>query len=176
MPSRTSLVKSLESLLQIDAPAWPVDQVQVQVVHAQAAQAVFAAAQHVSVLQMLGGDLGSDEKRRARRIHFTDDLAEQFFGVPGGIRLGGIEVGVAQFQGRTQRQPGALVGGRVVADPPGAKADLGELQVVDGFVAHGSNYIFRNTLFYMQKPAVFAYKKVKFPNAAIRPGRNGQGS
>jgi len=153
-------VKRLESLFQLYPYPWPMDQIQIQVVHTQAAQAVFAAAQHVHRLQMLGGDLGSDEEPWARHVHFTDDLAEQFFGVPGGIRLGCVEVGIAQFQGRAQRQPGVFVGRRIVAEPPGAKANFGNLQVGEGFVPHRSNYIFRNPLFYICEAWLHKYKKV----------------
>jgi len=59
--------------------------------------------------------------------------------MPGGVHLSGVKAGVAQFQGRTQCQPGM-----VVADPSGAKPNLGNLQVGEGFVAHGVNFNFNN--------------------------------
>ena len=64
------LVERAEGLRQLHAHSRPVDQVQVEIVHAQAAQAVLAGAQHILVLQMLGGDLGGDEERLARHAVF----------------------------------------------------------------------------------------------------------
>jgi len=114
-------------LFQRNFGVWPVYEVEVDLVDAEALEAGLHGVEEVFPVKVIVPNLRGDEELTP--VHALDGLADEFLGVPGAVVLGGVEVGQAEFDchpygGDCLRVP-RLVGVLPAPHPPRPEAEYG---------------------------------------------------
>lgn len=98
LPVANEFIQRLEGLVVFRAAMRPVNEIQVEIIHLQAAQGVFAGFQHVIVLQVVRRNFGSDKHILAFCAKLADRPPDQFLAAAVGVHLRRVEVSVTDLQ------------------------------------------------------------------------------